>query len=334
VNLLRNNCAPWPIGWKTRMTLNLRGKVSWFGGPDDEGVAPDEGLAFIAEVEQAPHLFLSYQPEGTTGLARRLNPEAFYIACRWDYDETPAYMLLEEMALVRAPKTGKQLKCYPADWGPNENTGRVADISPGAMEYLGITTDDIVEVVFPFTTRAPSPTYDRIVISSGHGKYVRGASGILDEVDEARKVVERVGELLRIRDVEVKTFHDDISKSQNENLHRIVDYHNAQKRDLDVSVHFNAYIETTSPMGTECLYVTQSALAGHIAGAIAGVGFINRGAKKRTDLFFLNQTTMPAILIEVCFVDSSADADIYNKKFNEICEAVATVLGGQLALVA
>ena len=27
--------------------------------------------------------------------------------------------------------------------------------------------------------------YDRIVISSGHGKYVRGASGIIDEVDEA-----------------------------------------------------------------------------------------------------------------------------------------------------
>ena len=30
----------------------------------------------------------------------------------------------------------------------------------------------------------------RIVVSSGHGKFVRGASGILDEVDEARMVVE------------------------------------------------------------------------------------------------------------------------------------------------
>jgi hypothetical protein len=34
-------------------------------------------------------------------------------------------------------------------------------------------------------------SYDSIVISSGHGKYVRGASGLLDEVDEARRVVER-----------------------------------------------------------------------------------------------------------------------------------------------
>ena len=41
--------------------------------------------------------------------------------------------------------------------------------------------------------------------------------------------------------------------------------------------------------------------------AISGCGFINRGAKKRTDLFFLNNTEMPAILMEVCFVDSEAD---------------------------
>ena len=29
--------------------------------------------------------------------------------------------------------------------------------------------------------------YDRICISSGHGLYVRGAAGIIDEVDEARR---------------------------------------------------------------------------------------------------------------------------------------------------
>jgi N-acetylmuramoyl-L-alanine amidase len=312
------------------MTLKLRGKVSWFGGPDDDGVDPDEGLAFISDVDQAPHLFLSYQPEGTSGLARRLNPETFYVACRWPYDEYPKSMLLEEMALVHAPKTGKSLKVYPADWGPHEDTNRIADLSPAALETLGIQTDDEVEVIFPFTKRgsAAAATYDRIVISSGHGKYVRGASGILDEVDEARKVVERVADELRDRGIEVTTFHDDTSHSQNENLNTIVDFHNGQERDLDVSVHFNAYVETTAPMGTECLFVTQSTLASHVAGAVASCGFINRGAKKRTDLFFLNQTTMPSILIEVCFVDSSADAAVYGDEFNAICEAIADVLGG------
>lgn len=316
------------------MVLSLRGKCSWFGGPSDDGVAPDEGLAFIAEVEQQPSLFLSYQPEGTTGLARRLNPDAFYIACRWDYDETPAYMLLEEMALVRSPKTGKFFKAYPADWGPHEDTGRVADLSPGLMSALGITTDDEVEVIFPITRRAPATVFRNIVISSGHGKYVRGAVGILDEVDEARMVVEEVADLLRDRGVAVKTFHDDTSHSQNENLNTIVDYHNAQERELDVSVHFNAYVETTAPMGTECLYVTQEQLAGSIAKAVAACGLTNRGAKKRTDLFFLNQTEKPSVLIEVCFVDSSADADVYKSAFEQICEAIATVIGGGNARIA
>jgi N-acetylmuramoyl-L-alanine amidase len=311
------------------MTMELKGKVSWFGGPEDTGVKPDEGLAFIYDVEDAPHLFLSYQPEGTTGLARRLNPDEFYVACRWDYDKYPKSSLLQEMALVRAPKTGKFLKVYPADWGPHVDTGRVADISPGAMKYLGIQTDDEVEVIYPYTHRGEAPAgYESIVISSGHGKYVRGASGILDEVNEARNVVEAVAELLRDRGLEITTFHDDTSHDQNTNLHTIVNYHNSHKRDLDVSVHFNAYVETTGPMGTECLYVTQEALAGKISFQIAECGFNNRGAKKRTDLFFLNQTTGPAILIEVCFVDSTADAEVYKAEFDNICDAIADVLGG------
>lgn len=175
-------------------------------------------------------------------------------------------------------------------------------------------------------------SYDRIVISSGHGKLVRGASGILDEVDEARKVVERVADELRRRYIEVVTYHDDVSTTQDENLNRIVDFHNAQERDLDVSIHFNAYVETPDPMGTEVLYLTQLALADELANAIADCGFINRGAKERTDLFFLNNTAMPAILIEVCFVDSVRDAEIYGSQFGEICAAIAEVFGEEIAV--
>ena len=60
---------------------------------------------------------------------------------------------MKEMALVYSPKTGKSIKCYPADWGPHEDTGRIADISPSALEYLGISTDDDVVVTFPCTHR-------------------------------------------------------------------------------------------------------------------------------------------------------------------------------------
>ena len=131
----------------------------------------------------------------------------------------------------------------------------------------------------------------KIVMSSGHGKKIRGASGYLDEVDEARRVVNRIKELLP----DITTYHDDISTSQSENLNRITDFHNAQgKHDLDVSVHFNAYETTSKPMGTECLYVTQEKLAKDVALAISKAsGLPNRGPKKRTDLHFSISVRLP-----------------------------------------
>lgn len=174
-------------------------------------------------------------------------------------------------------------------------------------------------------------SYDRIVISSGHGLYIRGASGkpippCLDEVDEARRVVEYVADSLRSRGVQVKTYHDDISKTQNENLNRIVDFHNAQARDLDVSVHFNAF--DTKAHGVEVCYLSQKALAAEVSAAIADAGFTDRGAKHRPELFFLGHTSAPAILVETCFCDNPVDSEIYRTHFDLICENIANVLGG------
>jgi len=67
----------------------------------------------------------------------------------------------------------------------------------------------------------------KVVISSGHGKHIRGASGFIDEVDEARRVVETVADYLREAGVETTTYHDNVSDDQSENLGRIVDFHNA-----------------------------------------------------------------------------------------------------------
>jgi N-acetylmuramoyl-L-alanine amidase len=170
----------------------------------------------------------------------------------------------------------------------------------------------------------------RIVISSGHAKHCRGASGIIDEVDEARRVVNAVADLLKNAGVTVHVFHDDVSDDQSENLNTIVAFHNNRERDLDISVHFNAYKDTNGPMGTECLFVTQEELASEVATAIAHVsGLKNRGPKERDDLFFLNNTDEPAILIEVCFVDSLADTDLYERNFSEICEAIAETVSGE-----
>jgi N-acetylmuramoyl-L-alanine amidase len=166
----------------------------------------------------------------------------------------------------------------------------------------------------------------KIVISSGHGLHVRGASGIIDEVDEARRVTEQLADELRLRGVEVITYHDDISKSQNENLDRIITFHNSKLRDLDLSIHFNAFEQTDVPRGCEVWYKTQKTLAAKLSKAISQSGFIDRGAKQTSSLAFLNGTTMPACLLEICFVDSTADCAIYNKSFGEICADLADLV--------
>jgi hypothetical protein len=77
----------------------------------------------------------------------------FYIACRWDYDVTSKLLLRDsgQMALVTAKNTGIARLAHPADWGPHEEqTGRAADLSPGLMDNLGLDTDDLVDVIYPY----------------------------------------------------------------------------------------------------------------------------------------------------------------------------------------
>lgn len=130
-------------------SYTLHGKMSTFGGPDDKGVSPSEGLAIYSSVSQNPAIFLPQQPPGTTGLARRLNPATHYLATRWDYQKTSVLYLRKTLVTVKNPKTGQTVLAYPADWGPNAATNRVADLSPGVAKALGLQTDDQVQVIVP-----------------------------------------------------------------------------------------------------------------------------------------------------------------------------------------
>ena len=169
-----------------------------------------------------------------------------------------------------------------------------------------------------------------IAISPGHWKIGTGAVGLIDEVTEARKVVERVTNLLVNRNIQTCKIVDYTSTNQRENLTFLVSTHNKTKRVLDVSVHFNAVKGiTTRAIGTEVLYKDEAmkSLAADISKAIAtSAGFINRGAKRRLDLAFLNQTNEQAILIEVCFVNSTVDVSLYERHFEAICQAIAQTL--------
>ena len=132
--------------------------MSTFGGPADDGVGPHEGLALIGPSDLAfwwfASLFLPQQPDGTTGLARRLNPRAYYLAMRWDYGRFPVLFLRQTMVKLTNPANDHWLLARPVDFGPGDgtiidgqstlDTGRLADLSPGAATALGLQTDDLV----------------------------------------------------------------------------------------------------------------------------------------------------------------------------------------------
>lgn len=168
--------------------------------------------------------------------------------------------------------------------------------------------------------------------SSGHSKKVRGANHFIDEVDEARKVTNEVHRILTTQyNGAGLVFHDDTSTTQNQNLQTIVNYHNKQSRELDWSIHFNAASVTDAPRGVEVLYYDAKDLAAKLSAAIAKAsGLKDRGAKQRSELYFLKNTHKPAILPEICFVDSKADVELYRKNFTAICEAIASVLAAHL----
>jgi N-acetylmuramoyl-L-alanine amidase len=145
--------------------FQVQGKMSTFGGPDDDGVGPNEGLALFDKADLSnpkyAHLFLPAPPPGTSGLARRLDPAQNYLACRWDYRTTPRAFLRNTQAVVVNARTGAQAFGTPVDEGPAESTGRVADLSPGLAAALGLDTDNEVLVTIP----ADQAT---LMVSTGH----------------------------------------------------------------------------------------------------------------------------------------------------------------------
>ena len=169
-----------------------------------------------------------------------------------------------------------------------------------------------------------------ITISPGHWKPGTGAVGLVDEVTEARKVVDRVVRMLTEKGISVHHLKDDSSRSQAENLRYLVQAHNETERKVDVSVHFNAIAgKHTRAIGTEVLYKDAAVqpLAAQLSKAISHAADLpDRGAKKRNELAFLNGTKQPAILIEVCFVNSTIDVALYKQHFEAICETIAKQL--------
>lgn len=169
-----------------------------------------------------------------------------------------------------------------------------------------------------------------IAISAGHFGIGTGAVGFVDEVKEARKVVEHVTMILQKEGVAVTKIIDTTSKNQQQNLFFLRKQHASVRRKVDVFVHFNASAKKQiAPIGTEVLFkdISMQPLAQKLAASISQAsGLKNRGAKVNNQLYLLKNSKVGAVLIEICFVNSKVDVQLYKQHFHEICQAISDVL--------
>lgn len=171
----------------------------------------------------------------------------------------------------------------------------------------------------------------KISVNGGHTPAAPGASRYIDEVTEDRKVKDALINELKTRGHSASDSTADSYMGVSEDLVTQCIRANASGAELGISIHFNAGGGT----GVEVLYHPSDGVgrryAEKVSAALAStLGLPNRGAKSRSDLYWLNNTNMTAILVEVCFVDSQADANAYKRiGHSAVASSIASaVVGG------
>ena len=70
-------------------------------------------------------------------------------------------------------------------------------------------------------------------------------------------------------------------------------------------------------------YGEAARLANNINMRLEQAGFENQGVNERPDLVVLNRSEMPAVLVEVGFINTDADNELLDTRFQEIARAIA-----------
>lgn len=164
-----------------------------------------------------------------------------------------------------------------------------------------------------------------IVLDAGHGGWNPGAvyEG-RQEKDDNLAITLAVGGILEEQGVNVVyTRTDDIYESP---------YQKAQESnnaggDYFVSIHRNSSPYPNQYSGVESLVYNQygpaAVMAENINKELESVGFINLGVNERPNLVVLRDTNMPAVLVEVGFINTDADNYLLDTKFAETAAAIA-----------
>ncbi|MFQ8923812.1 MAG: N-acetylmuramoyl-L-alanine amidase [Clostridium paraputrificum] len=174
-----------------------------------------------------------------------------------------------------------------------------------------------------------------IGVDKGHSTWDKspcGAVGLLNESKENRPVGDKVIQKLRALGHIVIDCSCNSASNVDEQLAAIVRKANAQKLDLFLSLHLNAGGGT----GAE-IYTTNTSGAKEEAKRLIETyckrtEFRNRG-HKFSELYVLRHTNAPAMLLEMCFVDTESDFKRWNNLGVEtIANAIVEGITGQIPM--
>lgn len=163
------------------------------------------------------------------------------------------------------------------------------------------------------------------MLDAGHGGRDPGAvyNG-RQEKDDTLALTLAIGEILQNRGLDVEyTRTTDVYESP---YQKAMEANNAGV-DFFVSIHRNSYPTDNVGFGVESLVYDKSGIklemAENINEQLEAVGFVNRGVQARPGLVVLRRTKMPAVLVEVGFINSDTDNQLFDDNFNDIALAIA-----------
>lgn len=165
-----------------------------------------------------------------------------------------------------------------------------------------------------------------IMLDAGHGG-AKDPGAVYEgrqEKDDNLRLVLAIGEILSDRGLDVEyTRITDVYETPYEKAMKA----NNAEVDLFVSIHRNSFPVDNEVEGVESLVYDLSGLKYEIAQNIneqlEGVGFVNLGVKARPNLVVLKRTKMPAVLVEVGFINSDTDNQLFDDNFQDIAQAIA-----------
>lgn len=164
-----------------------------------------------------------------------------------------------------------------------------------------------------------------IMLDAGHGGSDPGA--VYEERQEKNDTLNltlAIGEILQNNGIDVEyTRTTDIYESPYQKALEA----NEAGVDYFVSIHRNSSAEANQYNGVQSLVYDLSGIkyemAQNINAQLETVGFVDLGIEARPNLVVLKRTQMPAVLVEVGFINSEIDNKLFDDNFNDIALAIA-----------